>query len=387
MNRDLRLLSLSLIIWGVGEGLFLYLNPVYLAQLGANPVQIGAILGLAGFALTLGHLPAGYLADRFGPKRTMVAAWFAGLAAAWLMALARALPLFVAGLVLYSLSGFVLAPMSSYVTTARGRLSVARALTSVSAFFNLGVVVGPAAGGLLADRLGLRSIYGFAAALFSLSTLLVLLLRPQAAQVGDRRFRARALMANLPLLRFLGLVFLTMFVLYLSWPLTPNYLQQERGVSLSLLGAFGSLNALGVVALNLILGGMTPLRAFWLVQVFVGLSVGLIWKGSRPWVAAGYFLAGGTRTARNLINAQVQALSAPNGLGLSFGLTETINGLAILVSSTLAGALFESNPQWPFLASLLGLPLVLLLNLRYNRSVPAAGSVARPAIDTPEEMA
>ena len=44
MNRDLRLVSLALLFWGFGEGLFLFIQPLYIERLGANPVQIGSAL-------------------------------------------------------------------------------------------------------------------------------------------------------------------------------------------------------------------------------------------------------------------------------------------------------------------------------------------------------
>jgi MFS family permease len=81
MSRDLRLLAASLFLWGVGEGLFIYVQPVYLAQLGANAIQVGFVLGLAGAAMTVVHIPAGMLADHFGRKAIMAAAWMFGAVA------------------------------------------------------------------------------------------------------------------------------------------------------------------------------------------------------------------------------------------------------------------------------------------------------------------
>jgi len=66
MNRDLRLVALSMSIWGVGEGMFFYFQPLYIQQLGADPVQIGAILGAAGLAAAVALIPAGALADAIG---------------------------------------------------------------------------------------------------------------------------------------------------------------------------------------------------------------------------------------------------------------------------------------------------------------------------------
>ncbi len=45
MNRNLLLVALSLFTWGVGEGLFIYFQPIYLQQWGADPLMIGAVFG------------------------------------------------------------------------------------------------------------------------------------------------------------------------------------------------------------------------------------------------------------------------------------------------------------------------------------------------------
>jgi len=137
MSRDLRLVSISLLAWGFGEALFFYLIPLYLAELGADPAWIGGILGLAGL---------------------------------------------VGGLLLYHFTSFVMAPLNRYITAARQHWSTARALTSVSAMFNLGGVVGAAAGGLIAEHLGTRANFGLASLAFLFSSLMVLLTREHPLQ-------------------------------------------------------------------------------------------------------------------------------------------------------------------------------------------------------------
>ena len=64
MSRDLILIIFSLMTWGIGEGMFLFFQAPYLEQLGADPLEIGRILGLVSTAMAVTHLPAGYLSDR-----------------------------------------------------------------------------------------------------------------------------------------------------------------------------------------------------------------------------------------------------------------------------------------------------------------------------------
>ena len=43
MNSSLVLILLSLVTWGIGEGIFMLFVPLYLQELGANPLMIGSI--------------------------------------------------------------------------------------------------------------------------------------------------------------------------------------------------------------------------------------------------------------------------------------------------------------------------------------------------------
>ncbi len=233
MTRDLRLVALSLLIWGIGEGMFIFFQPVYLRELGADPVQIGGILGLAALGMLVSHIPAGALADHVGRKSLMVVSWILGMVASGMMALARGLPLFVAGLVLYSFTVFVMSPMSSYITQRAAPGHRRRALTTVTAGFSAGAILGPVIGGQLGEQFGLRSVYAVSTGIFVVSTLLIVLIRPQPIDPAHDGHRYRALLGNRRLGGFLGLVFIVNFAMYLPWPLTPNFLQEvhagERG--------------------------------------------------------------------------------------------------------------------------------------------------------------
>jgi MFS family permease len=383
MSRDLRLLALSLFLWGIGEGLFFYLQPVYLAQLGADAVQVGFVLGLAGAAMTITHIPAGILADRFGRKTIMLVAWAIGAVSTILMFLASSLQVFVAALVLYYLTSFVMSPLSSYVTTARGGWSTGRALTTISASFNAGAVIGPVTGGLLASSLGIRPLFGISALLFVASSVLLFLLRDQPLEPPHAEGRFRSLLANRTVARILVVVFCAMLALTLSWPLTPLYLTDVRGLSVAQVGALGSFFALGIVVLNLTLGASHARRGSIVAQGLVAGSVLLLWKGmSMPAYAAGYFLAGGMRTARSLLSAQVERVVQRSHLGLAFGVAETVASSALIVAPLLAGLLYRSNPASPYPVSLVLIAGSLVLSARLLPADRETGASPRAALET-----
>ncbi len=363
MKRDLLLVLVSLTTWGIGESAFYFFQPLYLQELGASPLAIGGILGAMGLAMTVVHIPAGILADRIGRRQLMWASWGMGVIASGIMAAARSLMVFACGMILYSLTAFVIAPLNSYTTAARHKLTVERAMTTTTAGFFLGGIAGPLIGGTLAGHFGLRSIYFFSFFIFIASTGVILFISPQPIEEHHPN-PAGNLLGNRRFVAFLPYLFLVYLVLLLPQPLAPNYLQNQRGIPLSTIGVLGSVTNIGNVLLNLAFG-LLPFRVGLILgQAFVGTFAVLVWKFTQlPILITGYFLLGGFRAVRSLLVAQVQKLVNPSNLGLAFGVSETIGGLALVAAPPLAGALYTVNPDAIFSTAVLLITLVLSFTL------------------------
>jgi MFS family permease len=308
VTRDFILVLLSLTTWGIGEGAFFYFQPLRLEELGASPLIIGGILGGMGLAMSLVHIPAGYLSDRIGRRQLMWASWWTGILATGVMAAANTLALFSIGIILYALTVFTIAPLNSYVTAARGKLTVEQAMTTNSAGYFLGGILGPLIGGLLANRYSLQTIYLFSCAVFCLSTIIISFIRPQPTEEAPA-------------------------------------------------GSAGEI--LGSVLINLLFGILPPRLGLVLGQVFVGLSALLVWQttGMTPLMGA-YFLLGGFRATRSLMLAQIEKLVSQANLGLAYGYFETVSALALTAAPPLAGVLYAWDPALIFSA-----PLILIVPL------------------------
>lgn len=384
MKRDLFLVGLSMFTWGLGESAFFYFQPLYLQQLGADPVRIGIILGGYGFAGMLAHIPAGYLADRIGRRQIMWAAWFLGLLATWIMALAGSLSFFVAGMWLYGLTIFVVSPLNSYVTAARGKLRPEQALTIVSAAYSLGMILGPVAGGAIGETAGFKPIFMVAGLIFIISTAIILFIRPQPVEQAVLQTGEGVQHSYLPYLAFLVINTLVVFALYLPQPLAPNYLQNQVGLSTSQIGSLYALTSVGVVLLNLVLGQLDGRLGYLLGQVSVSLYALLLWRSSGMFaLGAAMLLLGGFRAVRVLSAVQIRRLVPSARMGLSFGLAETTNSLTMVAVPVLAGYLYASHPVSIFPASLAMTALAFTASLIFfyfsNRS--------RNAGDQPQEVA
>ena len=361
MSCDLVFLFISLFTWGIGEGMFFYFQPIYLQQLGADTMMIASVFSAFGAAMMIAHIPAGLLADRIGRKPLLVVAWSCGLLSTWVMALARTLPVFIAGMLLYGLTAFVSSPLNSYITAARGKLTPARAMTFMSASFNFGAVIGPLIGGWIGEHTGLRLVYFIAACLFIVSTGILLFIKSQPRDHHDPESPPARLLTNTRFIGFLSLIFFAMFVMYLPQPLTPRFLQNERGLSLVSIGLLGSTNSLGNALLNLLLGQLGARLGFLLSQVCVGLFALLLWQGrGMPWYTVGYFLLGGFRVVRSFILAQVRLLIHPSQMGLAYGMAMTFDSLSAVLAPLLAGILYTRDPAVVYPISL-GLGIVALL--------------------------
>ena len=374
MSPTLLWLGAGLFTWGLGESMFLLFQPIYLQQLGAAPIQIGVILGVWGAVMTIVHIPAGHLSDRIGRRPMVLASWIIGIAATLLMALASRLAVFVVGVFLYGFTAFVVSPLDSYTTAARGSWSVARAITFVSMTFNAGAVLGPVSAGWIGDHYGLRTVYFIAAGVFVISTVLIWFISPQPLDHHDPGNPPPSLLANRRYLGFLTIFFVVAFATYLPQPFTPNFLHNERGLSLSIIGQLGSIGYLGNTILNMALGRLEARFGFLLGQVGVAAFAVLLWRGTGfGWFSLGYFLLGGFRALRGLGVAQVRPFVHESQMGLAYGIAETCGSATVLLAPPLAGYLYSRGAALMYPVGLILMAIGIALTLVFvprSRKLP-----------------
>ena len=364
MTRDLKIVAAAMLTWGIGEGMFFIFQPLYLQQLGADPIIIGLILGVSGLVMSFSQIPSGYLADKVGRRPLMWFSWASGLLAAWVMALAPSLGVFVVGMLLYGVTSSVMAPLNTYVQGARGKWSVGRSVSFISATYNIGGILGPILGGMIAEAFNLRIVYYGAGVLFAVSTLIILFISKQPVEDMTVMEGDVHLLRNRQFLALLGVIALVMLAVTLPQPLTANFLQNQRGLSLGQIGQLGSLGALGSVLMMLIFGSLQVGQAMLIGQVGLMLFAILIWQGGGfIGFGLGYLFMGGYRLCRAMTVALVRPVVREREVGLAFGMVESLNSLAFTVAPILAGFLYDWRPASIYPVSLLVLIPAALLTL------------------------
>ncbi len=145
-----RPLALSTLVNTLGNGLLMPTMALFLTRsVGLSAVQVGVGLSIAGAAGLLAGLPAGYLADRVGPRGLLVTLNVLAGVTTSALALVHSLPTFLlvatVDAVFDSGGSAVRAGLVAGVLPAAGRVRTQAYLRSVT---NLGIAVGAAGAGI-----------------------------------------------------------------------------------------------------------------------------------------------------------------------------------------------------------------------------------------------
>lgn len=361
LSRDNTLLFSAILVWGCGNGLYLYIWPLYIASLGADPVQIGLVLSIGTLTISASYIPGGFLADRFGRRRTMLWGWAMGAIAMPLIALARDWRQLIPGVLLSSLSCFCLPAGSSYVVAASEGRDLDRTYALVfSSSFSLGTLLTPALGGWLADSIGMRPVFFLAFALYALSTLFVFMLSEQPIVPASEGGGYRQAFSR-PFLLTSAAFSSIAFVLYLGQPLAPNYLKEVVGLDLSWVGTLGAFASLGSAALAAGLGHLTCWGMLVAEALCVLSFLLLLCTRAIPLLALSFFLRGSFAAFTSLAAARIARILGEEEVGRGFGVYDTIISLAYALAPCAAGWLYALRPDLPFLISLVLMPLAMVL--------------------------
>lgn len=385
LGRDNRLVALSLLLWGLGSGVYFYVWPIYVAALGAGPYEVGLLLALGGLSAIAGYVFGGAIESRFNWKSVLLAGWLVGTLATLDYGLADRWWALLPGVFLLNFSGFCDPSLSGYIGAASSRRDLGRVFTTVFAGFSLGMAVSPALGGWLSGFVGIRPLFFVSAALYALSTLALLPITPRRRSEGGtsaaRFLEGRDVSFAAPLRdpdfrRLVGLLLVVFGSSSLGTALLPLFFQEQAGLPTGVVGGFGSIASLGGVVIALALGRWSDragihralaVTSALLIGCFVlalgaplasGLSIPALYGVS----AISNLLRGSSSAQTSLTRASVLAVLRPPIAGRGFAIQLIALGVAQTIGPYAAGALYASDPRLPLIvASALGAITATLL--------------------------
>ena len=374
MNRDLKLITFALFLWGFGEGLFIYIMPLYMEQLGAAPREVGTVLGLAAFLTACVFIPGGILADRFDTKKVMVWGWAMGVVAVLGMGFSPTWQWFVPWILAYNVSAYCIPAINTYIAEASGDTPLEHTITVTFAGYAAGSIISPFVGGRLAEAVGAAPLFIIAAVFFGLSLIIALNVSSHAAHLNYPKHHEQSLRRQVsrlrPLLPAYARLFVVFFAALLGTILPANFLGMLGWSVGDINSLAGTAGAVGALVLSLALGRLAAghrRRGLLMGQGLVWLAMLLLTAstpGLRLLPIAGFFLMGAVPALRELANAQVAGQVERAARGTALGMNETVYALARSLAAVLAGVLFTLSPRAPFIAALALIPIGVWLIFR-----------------------
>ena len=158
----------------MGHQATLILLPLYVLEIGGGPAAAAAVLGMRGVGTMLVDVPAGVAVTRLGDKITMAAgtvavavacAGFAFAAEPWMLGLLAVL--------LGAGFGALMLGRLNYVTRQCPVAYRGRAITALAGIQRVGLFVGPAGGGVIAEAFGFGAAFAAAAVLNVVGLVLI----------------------------------------------------------------------------------------------------------------------------------------------------------------------------------------------------------------------
>jgi len=381
LTNTLLILLFSMIVANIGGQMYGPLLPLYVQELGADMNQIGIFFTLSMVAPLLFQILGGWLSDAIGRVQAMAIGSVAGLAGYLMFVLAPSWQWLLLAMVGLSMAGSFVGPsFQAFVAEESPEESRGKVFGIVQGLFLIVGVIGAPLGGYLADNYGFRLMFGVAAGLYGLATIIRLFMarkiRLAQSAPGEKPTFAHlktSITSIVGLLTAGGVVtwiFLSDGVGDVTFSMVGNlfplYLNNIVGISMTELGILGAVSSVasmvfmmaggalsdkygervGIVIGNLLVGG----------AIFIMLNVQTLALLSVAWILLGIGQALFGPAYSSLISKAV-----PQKLrGTAFGLFSTSLGIISLPAPYLGVLLWETfNPKVPFYIPLIAMMLML----------------------------
>lgn len=378
------ILMLNLFIALLGQGMLIPILPDYLKLFHAGGTVAGFLVAAFGAAQFLFSPLGGQLSDRFGRKKLIMAGMFLSVVSDVIFALSTSLPLlyvarFIGGISL----GLMIPSNLAYVADITTHETRAKGMGYFGAAMNLGMVLGPGLGGLIAE-MGIRMPYFCAAGLGLVATLLTLLLPETLAPEKRMRslrnpngnhFGKKVLSSfKVPYFKYLLLLLVMTFGLMSYETVFALFVEKKYGFDAATISIIITLGAIiGIVIQVWLLDwfvkrmGEIKLIRLSLIIAPIALMLMLI-KVNLAFLlfASALFFA-----FNSFLRPSVSTLISKNAgdrQGYASGLNTKYSSLGTIFGPLIAGSLFDSNINLPYIFGAVMLLASLPLTVNVFRS-------------------
>ncbi len=381
-NRHLlHLLSVIILINGIGYGIIIPIIPVYARDLGASSFLLGVMVAAYAVFQVFFNAPGGMLADRIGPKRVIIAGLSLVSIASFLFTVTTDVYFFILFRAVEGAgTGMLFPATSAYVFSLSSHFNRGRYMGVFVSAMILGFTLGPAIGGVLADQFGDRMPFYFCTTISGTALILALIFLESGVSMNEgedrtpfsKRFREIIHKKGMPAVIFRG--FTIQFNNGINMMAMAVFLKFEVGLSKTLVGLV--YFAQGIVMLlftpvggrltdrigrktPIIAGGLGMAFVYFMIPTIKGFhyTIGSITINEFAYACALVTITGmGVGLNNPAAMSLITETSPGKQKGTGMGVYGTIAGIGFIIGPILAGYLYSLNVSFPFrLAALMAL--------------------------------
>lgn len=360
----LLILMLNLFIALLGQGMVIPILPDYLRQFDAGGSAAGYLVAAFGAAQFLFSPIGGRLSDKYGRKKLILGGLFLTVISDFIFAVSHVLlELYIARFIGGIGLGLMVPSVLAYVADMTTKETRAKGMGYLSASMNLGMVLGPGIGGIVA-QLGIRVPYFFASALGLVATVLTIILpetlslekrtKGKGGKKEDSIAKQLVQSVHTPYFKYLLLIFVMTFGLVNYETVYSLYVKQRYGLAadkisiLITLGAvIGIVTQVGLIDKVIKKFGEYKLIKISLVFSAIALFLMLVKVNFLYLLVISSVFFAFNSFLRPTVNTLL-ANEAGDQQGFVSGLNTTYTSIGNVLGPILAGNLFDKHINLPY---------------------------------------
>ena len=397
-KQPLAVLYAAVLVDMMGFGIVLPLLPFYATDLGASPLQV-TLIGASFSAMQLATAPLwGRVSDRRGRRPLLIAGLFASSASYLLFGLAQSLELLLFSRIVAGAAGGTISVAQAYAADSTSSEDRARGMGHIGAASGLGVMLGPAIGGLF-SRWGLGVPGYVAAVLCLLNAIAAIYFLPETRTHAERAAKhqhAQAAtvrtwllsMTHYPLSLFLSVYFLTISSFTAMTAVLALYLNKRFGILQDQMAVVFTLAGGATVVVRGFMLGPLVRRVGENITVRIGivaLGLAMLAFPILPTKWAAYIIvpiyAFGAGTLFPALATLVSRATDADSQGSILGGSQVVGGLGRVIGPLWAGWLFQYvGIASPFTVGAVLVALAGVFSLKMPGRVPGP-TVTKPPVE------
>lgn len=374
LNRDLKILFVSNLFASFGDGLTIYLLPLFIRNLNATPENVGLLYSVLVIASAITIIPGGFFAARYDLKKIMILGWAVWVPVPILFAFAADWTQLIPAMFFYGVL-FSGPASSAYIVGRAQEDKMASTFSTLAAAWGLGYMFAPTVAGYLTGNVGVQWVFILTAFFYFVTTVMLTLISSQ--HIKSRELDAATSTAQKPrLFKRRKIVYLSvlfgsvMFFLSLVFPLVPQFLTDVYGYDVAYIGVLGSFTYFGGAVFSIVLGKLgdkygktAPISV---AMAMVALALGIFISVDDPVVLVlTSFLRGASFPMWAFLGAAVGAVAPPNSRASWISIVQTVAQTMSILAPYVGGVLYAFSPTTPFIITVgASLTLVVLAQVK-----------------------